>query len=236
MKYGFIAVEGPIGVGKTSLVRLLASRFGAHTVLESAENPFLEDFYREKKGAAFQAQLFFLLSRYRQQRDLSQGNLFQQQVVADYLFAKDRIFAYLNLNDEELAIYEKLYGLLEDDIRHPDLTIYLQATESVLLQRIDKRRRLLERRIAESYIQELNRAYDYFFYHYRASPLLIIDTSRIDFVERSVDFEEVISQIEKMEKGVQFYAPLGTQVGTRRPRRSLLPDRGEGNLFQRGGQ
>ncbi len=236
MKYRFIAVEGPIGVGKTSLVRLLASRFGAHTVLESAENPFLEDFYREMKGAAFQAQLFFLLSRYRQQRDLSQGNLFQQQVVADYLFAKDRIFAYLNLNDEELAIYEKLYGLLEDDIRHPDLTIYLQATESVLMQRIDKRRRLLERRIAESYIQELNRAYDYFFYHYRVSPLLIIDTSRIDFVERSVDFEEVISQIEKMEKGVQFYAPLGTQVGTRRPRRSLLPDRGEGNLFQRGGQ
>jgi deoxyadenosine/deoxycytidine kinase len=236
VKFRFIAVEGPIGVGKTSLVERLAPRCGAKSVFESLENPFLLDFYDEKEGAAFQAQLFFLLNRYRQQRDLSQGDLFQEKVITDYIFAKDRIFAYLNLTDDELAIYEKLYALLEADVPRPDLTIYLQAEDSVLMQRIQKRHRRYERDLAESYITEMNRAYNYFFYHYKSSPLLVIDTSRIDFVEREEDLEEILSQIEKMEKGIQFYSPLGAREGPRRPLRSLLPGRGEGRLFQRGGK
>ncbi len=236
MKFRFIAVEGPIGVGKTSLVDRLASRFGARSVLESVENPFLSGFYAEKKGAAFQTQLFFLLSRYRQQRDLAQGELFREKVITDYIFAKDRIFAHLNLTDEELNIYEKLYALLAPDIPQPDLTVYLQASDSVLLGRIRKRRRTYEGELAETYITEMNKAYNYFFYHYPSSPLLVIDTSRIDFVEREEDLQEIVDQIEKMEKGVQFYAPLGSPPGPRRPIRSLLPGRGGGRLFQRGGK
>ncbi len=236
MKFRFIAVEGPIGVGKTSLVERLAPRFGARAELESVDNPFLANFYAEADGAAFQTQLFFLLSRYRQQRDLSQADLFQSKVMTDYIFAKDRIFAYLNLNDDELAIYDKLYALLEADIPRPDLTIYLQASESVLMERIRKRRRTYERELADSYITEMTRAYEYFFHHYQSSPLLVIDTSRIDFVGREDDLLEVQAQIEKMENGVQFVSPLGARQGPRRPLRSLLPGRGEGRLFQRGGK
>lgn len=236
VKFRFIAVEGPIGVGKTSLVERLAPRFGARTVLESAENPFLREFYAERPGAAFQAQLFFLLSRYRQQRGLSQGDLYQDRVITDYLFAKDRIFAYLNLTDAELALYEKLYGLLEPDVPSPDLTIYLQAEDAVLIERIRLRRRPYESELADAYVAEVNRAYNYFFHHYRSSPLLAIDTSRLDFVGRDKDLEEVLGQIEQMEKGVQVYTPLGARQGPRRPLRSLLPRRGEGGLFQRGGK
>jgi len=218
MKFKFIAVEGPIGVGKTSLVDLLAARFDAVKILERTENPFLEEFYRDRPGAAFQAQLFFLLNRYQQQKELSQGNLFNQVTLSDYVFAKDKIFAYLNLDDSELMIYEKLYALLEPNIPRPDLVIYLQATDRVLMERIRRRSRDYELGISEKYIAELNRAYNYFFFHYTSTPLLVIDTSDIDFVQRIDDLNELVSQIEQMEKGVQYYIPLGAAEGPRRER------------------
>jgi deoxyguanosine kinase len=216
MKFRHIAVEGAIGVGKTSLVDLLAARFDALKVLEQTDNPFLEDFYRDKQGAAFQAQLFFLMNRYQQQKELTQGDLFNQVTLSDYIFAKDKIFAYLNLDDSELLIYEKLYALLEQNIPRPDLVIYLQASEKVLLERIRRRSRDFEIGISERYIAELNRAYNYFFFHYTATPLLVIDTTDIDFVERVDDLNELVAQIEQMEKGVQYYIPLGAGDGPRR--------------------
>src|SRR5436309_7967426 len=158
MNFRFIAVEGPIGVGKTSLVDLLAERFEAARILEKVENPFLHDFYQDRPGAAFQCQLFFLLNRFRQQQELAQANLFQQATVCDYIFAKDKIFAYLNLTDSELMLYEKLYGVLEEQVPHPDLVIYLQARDEVLMARIRGRERDYEREISDTYVAELNRA------------------------------------------------------------------------------
>jgi deoxyadenosine/deoxycytidine kinase len=210
MKYKFIAVEGPIGVGKSSLVSLLASHFKARTIQEDVNNPFLRDFYQDKPGSAFQCQLFFLLSRYRQQMELQQADLFEQATLCDYLFAKDKIFAYLNLSDEELMIYERLYPVLEEKVPKPDLVIYLQASTDVLLERIRRRSRDLEREIAEGYLTEVNRAYNYFFFHYDATPLLVINTSEIDFVHRGADLEELIRQIEGMERGTRYFVPLGS--------------------------
>jgi deoxyguanosine kinase len=210
MNFKFIAVEGPIGVGKTSLVDLIAERFEARRVLESVENPFLHDFYQDRPGAAFQCQLFFLLSRFRQQQELAQGNLFKQAVVCDYIFAKDKVFAYLNLDDSELMLYEKLYGVLEEQVPHPDLVIYLQARDEVLMQRIRRRQKDYERDISEKYVAELNRGYNHFFFHYNRTPLLVIDTSEIDFVKRGEDLDELFRQIQAMQKGVQYYIPLGS--------------------------
>jgi deoxyadenosine/deoxycytidine kinase len=215
MNFRFVAVEGPIGVGKSSLVDLLASRFGAVKVLERIENPFLRDFYKDKPGAAFQAQLFFLLNRCMQQQELAQTDLFQQVTICDYLFAKDKIFAYLNLDDSELMLYERLYSVLSEKVPQPDLVIYLQAGTDVLLERIRGRRRDYESEISESYVNELNQAYNYFFYHYTASPLLVINTSEIDFVHREGDLDDLVQQIGNMTRGVQYYTPLGTANGTR---------------------
>jgi len=208
MNSGLIAVEGPIGVGKSTLVEGLASRFNAVKVLEKIDNPFLRAFYEEKQGAAFQAQLFFLLNRFVQQRDLSQTDLFQQTTLCDYLFAKDKIFAYLTLDDSELMIYERLYGLLSAEIPRPDLVIYLQASTEVLIERIRKRRRDFEAEIAPKYIEDLNQAYNYFFYHYRETPLLVINTTDIDFVENESDLDDLAAQIRTMGKGVQYYMPM----------------------------
>ncbi len=211
MNFKFIAVEGPIGVGKTSLVDFLADRLEARKVLESVENPFLHEFYQDSPGAAFQCQLFFLLNRFRKQQELAQGNLFKQSVVCDYIFAKDKIFAYLNLNDSELMLYEKLYGLLDEQVPHPDLVIYLQARDEILMERIRKREREYEKEISDTYVSELNRAYNYFFFHYNRTPLLVIDTSNIDFVKSQEDLEEILRQISSMQKGVQYYIPLGSR-------------------------
>ncbi|MGH9867376.1 MAG: deoxynucleoside kinase [Candidatus Polarisedimenticolia bacterium] len=208
MQARFIAVEGPIGVGKSSLVELLATRYNAVRVLEKIENPFLRDFYREKSGAAFQTQLFFLLNRYMQQRDLAQSDLFHQVTLCDYLFAKDKIFAYLNLDDAELMIYEKLYGLLADTIPRPDLVIYLQATPAVLSERIRRRKRDYEAEISDKYLEDLNQAYNYFFYHYTETPLLVINTTDIDFVQNESDLEDLVGQIQNMGRGVQYYMPM----------------------------
>jgi deoxyadenosine/deoxycytidine kinase len=215
MNFRFVAVEGPIGVGKSSLVELLASRFGAVKMLERIENPFLREFYKDKPGAAFQTQLFFLLNRCMQQQELAQTDLFHQVTICDYLFAKDKIFAYLNLDDSELMLYERLYTVLSERVPQPDLVIYLQASTEVLLERIRRRRRDYETEIAEKYVNELNQAYNYFFYHYTASPLLVINTSEIDFVHREGDLEDLVNQIENMTRGVQYYTPLGTTKGPR---------------------
>jgi deoxyadenosine/deoxycytidine kinase len=215
MKYRFVAVEGPIGVGKSSLVDLLAERFNAVKVAERIENPFLREFYRDKPGAAFQTQLFFLLNRFHQQQELAQGDLFQQITICDYLFARDKIFAYLNLDDSELMIYERLYGLLAEKVPQPDLVIYLQASTEVLMERILGRKRDFEAEIAEPYVNDLNQAFNYFFYHYTETPLLVINTSEIDFVHRKEDLDDLVSQIRNMNRGVQYYSPLGTGKGTR---------------------
>jgi deoxyadenosine/deoxycytidine kinase len=212
MKHRYIAIEGSIGVGKTSLVEALASRFDTAKVLESIENPFLVDFYNDRPGAAFQAQLFFLLSRYRQLVDLAQKDLFSRLVITDYILEKDKIFAYLNLTDDELIIYDKLFSLLEENVPRPDLVIYLQAGTEVLMERIRKRRREFETNISEKYIAEVNRSYNHYFFHYDTTPLLVVNTSEIDFVNREEDLEDLIEQIRNMERGVQYYVPLGSRT------------------------
>jgi deoxyadenosine/deoxycytidine kinase len=212
MKFRSIAVEGPIGVGKTSFVDRLSRKFDANQVLEDIENPFLQQFYEDKQGAAFQAQLFFLLSRYRQLQELNQRDLFRQITLLDYMFPKDKIFAYLNLDDSELLIYDKLYSLLEEQVPKPDLCIFLQAETKTLVERIRGRNRDYEREISEAYINEVNKAYNYFFFHYNQTPLLVIDTTSIDFVKHEHHLDELVEQIRKMEHGVQYYRPLGSSA------------------------
>lgn len=204
----FIAIEGPIGVGKTSLATLLGRRLGARLVLERpGENPFLDDFYRDSRRYAFKTQLFFTLSRYMQQQEFSQQDLFHDLLITDYMFAKDKIFAYLTLDDKELALYEKLVDLIEPDIPTPDLIIYLQATTEVLMERVRQRGCTFERRLSEEYLRSLNEAYNYYFFHYDASPLLIVNTSDIDFVHRQADLDDLIEQIRRPHGGTTFYGP-----------------------------
>ena len=212
MKFRTIAVEGPIGVGKTSFVELLAKKLDAIRVLEKVDNPFLRDFYQDKQGASFQAQLFFLLSRYRQLQELAQRDLFHQVTLCDYIFPKDKIFAYLNLDDSELLIYDKLYAMLEPQVPQSDMVIFLQAETRTLVERIKRRRRDYEHEISEAYINEVNKAYNYYFFHYSQTPLLVIDTTSIDFVHQSEHLDELEAQIRKMDRGVQYYRPLGSSV------------------------
>ncbi len=212
MKFRLIAVEGPIGVGKTSLVELLARELRAAKVLEKVDNPFLKAFYDDRPGAAFQAQLFFLLSRYRQLQELAQRDLFHQVTLVDYIFPKDKIFAYLNLDDSELLIYNRLYEMLEPQVPKPDLVIFLQAETPALVERIRRRRRDYEQQISEAYVNEVNKAYNYYFFHYSQTPLLVIDTTGIDFVHDKQHLEEVVSQIKRMDRGVQYYRPLGSKL------------------------
>lgn len=210
MDFHYIAVEGPIGVGKTSFVEMLSAQLSANKIMEDINNPFLEEFYRDVPGAAFQTQLFFLLTRYQQQQKLQQADLFQQTIVCDYIFQKDKIFAYLNLSDSELLIYEKLYALLESTVPRPDLVIYLQASQDVLLQRIKKRNLEYEKSISREYLKELTQAYNYFFFHYKLSSLLVINTSDIDFVENPVDLHDLVKMIRGMGKGTKYYVPQGS--------------------------
>ena len=206
-----IAVEGPIGVGKTSLVGLLAKRFSGTQILEDAANPFLADFYAGKKGAAFQTQMFFLLSRYRQQQEIAQIDLFRNLVIADYTFAKDKIFAYLTLNDAEIALYDKLYATLAASVPRPDLVVHLTASVETCLARIRKRGRTFEKAIAPEYLKSLVEAYNYFFYHFRECPLLVVETNEIDFVERKGDLEDLIAQVTRPFRGTQIYVPRGSK-------------------------
>ena len=208
MKFHHIAIEGPIGVGKTSLVKRLAQKFDAHVVMENIENPFLKDFYEERTGAAFQAQLFFLLNRYQQQVELAQRDLFRQLTISDYVFAKDKIFAYLTLTDGELVIYNRLYDMLEPQVRKQDLVIYLHATTDVLQARIKSRKRDYESDISADYLAQVNEAYNHYFFHYKDTPLLVIDTSQIDFVHETADLDDLVERIRTMDRGVQYYNPL----------------------------
>ena len=213
LKQRYIAVEGPIGVGKTALTRALARRFAARTVFEIVEeNPFLASFYQDRNKFAFQTQLFFLLSRFKQQQELFQQELFTQATVSDYLFAKDRIFASITLDPNELALYERIYEHLGPRVMKPDLVIYLQARLDVLLGRIRKRGREFERKFDADYLAELARTYNDFFHRYEETPLLVINTSDIDFVESEKDFEELIRAVGSIRAGTHYYQPLGTKV------------------------
>jgi deoxyadenosine/deoxycytidine kinase len=208
MRFQYIAVEGVIGVGKTAVVERLAERLDATTVLEEwAQNPFLKAFYEGAPGAAFQAELFFLLSRYRQQQELLQRNLFQSYTVSDYVFEKSRLYAYLNLEDSELLIYEKLYALLAESVPRPELVVYLQAPTEVLLKRIRARGRPEESRLGEEYLAEVNRAYNHYFFHYSHTPLLVVNTSDLDFARRPEDLDDLMKQVAGMGKGTQYYVP-----------------------------
>lgn len=205
-----IAVEGPIGVGKTSLVELLASRFEGVKILEDVTNPFLGPFYRGKEGAAFQVQLFFLLSRHQQHIELSQTELFTRLVVSDYTMPKDRIFARMNLDDEEFRLYDRLYRLLTARLPRPDLVIYLEASVEMCMKRIRMRGREYERGMDPEYLHKLKDAYNAFFYRYSETPLLVVNTDEIDFVNKAEDFENLIQQIARIRQGTQVYVPLGS--------------------------
>ncbi len=208
MAFHYLAIEGPIGVGKTTVVELLAQRLDARTSLEDwATNPFLHGFYDGKAGAAFQTELFFLLSRYRQQQDLLQRQLFAQATLSDYLFEKSRLFAYLNLDDSELLIFEKLFGLLAEGVPRPDLVVYLQAPTEVLLKRVKQRGRAEESALSEEYLAEVNRAYSHYFFHYSATPLLVVNTADVDFVANPEDLDDLLKQIRCMGKGTRYYVP-----------------------------
>jgi deoxyadenosine/deoxycytidine kinase len=210
MAFQYIAIEGPIGAGKTSLAERLATRLDATAVLEDTDNPFLGDFYSGRPGAALQAQLFYLLNRHRQQIALRQGDLFAQATIADYLFDKDKIFAYLNLDDNELFIYQRLYDLLVKDISPPDLVIYLQAPTDVLVRRIRDRERDDDSDRPEpgaDYVREMNEAYQHFFFHYTATPLLVVETSQVDLHGSDDALDDLIRQINTMKRGTQYYVP-----------------------------
>ena len=206
MKFRYIAIEGVIGVGKTTLVEALAERLDATQVLEEwEENPFLKPFYDGKAHSGFQTELFFLLSRYRQQRELAQRKLFADTLVADYVFEKSRLFAYLNLDDSDLLIFDKLYATLAEGLPKPDLIIYLQAPTDLLMRRIQGRGRPEERSIAREYIAELGQAYSHYFFHYDATPLLVVNTEDVDFSKRPEDVDDLLRQLRSLSGGTQYY-------------------------------
>ncbi len=210
----YIVVEGPIGVGKSSLTNILSERFKARKIMEVVEeNPFLNSFYSDRAKFAFQTQMFFLLSRFKQQQDLFQQDLFSSVTVSDYLFAKDRIFATLTLDKNELALYDRVYDALGTRVAKPDLVIYLQARQDVLLHRIKKRGREFERRFDPQYLEDLTRTYNDFFFHYSDTPLLVINTSDIDFVNNQDDLENLLSVIRKTKHGTHHYIPVSVKRG-----------------------
>lgn len=205
-----IAIEGVIGAGKTSLANKLSSMLNAKVVLERfEENPFLSKFYEDPIHYAFQTQIFFLLSRYKQQQELFQADLFHQFLVTDYIFEKDKIFAYLNLADDELKLYESLIGSMEHNIPAPDLVVYIQSSVDRLMTNIKRRSRDIEKNMSTEYIRDLNEAYNYFFFRYKAAPLLIVNATAIDFVNNEKDFEELVTEIFRINKApVEYYNPL----------------------------
>jgi len=209
----YVCVEGVIGVGKTSLCEMLGRQFGARLVLEEVDgNPFLPKFYSDRGAYAFQAQLWFLLSRHRQLSEaVEQQDLFHAVTVSDYMFAKNGIFAEMNLRDDELALYGSVAGMFGAAFPQPDLAVYLQASTETLLKRIERRARPFERQIDAQYVDGLNRAYDNFFFQYTASPLLIINTNEIDFIDDARDFLEVMEQIVNVRPGTNVYNPMGAK-------------------------
>jgi deoxyadenosine/deoxycytidine kinase len=206
----YIAVEGPIGVGKTTFAKILAEHLAAHMILEkSDENPFLADFYKNRSKYALQTQLFFLVSRYQQQMKLVSHDLFMQRIVTDYTFDKDRLFAQINLEEKEMFLYDKIAEMLGKTIPHPDLIVYLQASTENLVTRIHKRAVSYEKNIDIRYLDELNEAYNFYFFNYDKGPLLVVKTDEIDFVENNEDLADLLAQISKPIKGTHYYVPPG---------------------------
>ena len=202
----YIAIEGVIGAGKTSLAKKINERLNGKLILEQFDtNPFLEKFYVDRKRYAFQTQMFFLINRFKQQEELSQEDLFTDYIISDYLFEKDRIFAYLNLSSEELKLYESIYPLLAGALRKPDLVVYLQSSTDRLMFNIKNRNRKIERALSKSYISELSDAYNHFFFRYNSSPLLIVNSTGIDFVKSENDFDELFKQIFREDRGFTEY-------------------------------
>ena len=205
----YVAIEGPIAVGKTSLAKLLSERLGARLILEGfGENPFLTDFYEEPERYAFQTQLFFLLQRYQQQQELRQVDMFHNLLIADYMFVKDRLFASLNLDEKEMTLYDMVANLLEKNVISPDLVIYLQADTDTLMRNIARRGRDMEKNISEEYIDALNQLYTEYFFRYQDTPLVIINTNNIDFVHNQEDLDEVINYIRQPVTGTKFFNPV----------------------------
>jgi deoxyguanosine kinase len=206
----YIAIEGVIGAGKTSLAKKLSQKLEAQLVLEEFEtNPFLEKFYEDRTRYAFQTQMFFLINRYKEQQKLNQEDLFSNFIVSDYIFEKDQIFAYLNLSDDELVLYDNLFPLLQRDLRKPDLVVFLQSSIDRIMNNIKKRSRNIERNLSRSYINDLSDAYNNFFFKYGNTPLLIVNTTDIDFVNREKDFEELYKQIFRTDRGfVEYFNPV----------------------------
>jgi deoxyguanosine kinase len=205
----YLVIEGVIGAGKTSLARMISERLQAQLVLEEVEeNPFLKDFYKDRARFAFQTQMHFLFSRYQQQLELKQTDLFSDKLVSDYLFQKDKIFASLNLADREMALYDKLIGWLELEVVKPDIVVYLQAHPDTLMARISRRDRPFERDMEKDYITRLNDAYNHHFFHYTDTPLLVVDTNAIDFVNQQDDYEDLVKRILSHRQGTLYYRPI----------------------------
>jgi deoxyadenosine/deoxycytidine kinase len=207
----YIAVEGPIRVGKSTLSQILSERLNAQRVAEPEDNQFLQAFYEGETGAAFQAQLSFLIGRFEQLRLLDPGSRSQKTIVADFIFEKDKLFACLNLSDQELETYNRYYNFFREQLPTPDLVIYLQATPEVLKKRLKKKNSVSEKAISDDYLQEVVKAYEHFFFHYTSSDLLIVNTSEIDFVDRNEDLKELLRKITEPIKGTQYFLPLGSQ-------------------------
>ena len=207
----YIAVEGPLRVGKSTLARILAERLNAQRVIEPETNPFLSAFYEGERGAAFQTQFAFLVRRFEQLRALDLNPHSQRTVVADFIFEKDKLFACLNLTDQELDTYNLYYNYFREQVPTPDLVIYLQATPDVLKKRLKKKNAPGERAVNDEYLQEVVKAYEHFFFHYTSSDLLIVNTSEIDFVDRNEDLQELLRKVSAPIKGTQYFLPLGGQ-------------------------
>src|SRR5499427_8439605 len=207
----YIAVEGPIRVGKSTLARILGERLNAQRVIEPEDNPFLKAFYEGERGAAFQAQFAFLIRRFEQLRALDLGARSQRTIVTDFIFEKDKLFACLNLTDQELDTYNRYYNFFREQLPNPDLVIYLQASPEVLKKRLKKKNAAGEKAINEDYLEEVIKAYEHFFFHYTSSDLLIVNTSDIDFVERNEDLQELLRKVSAPIKGTQYFLPLGSQ-------------------------
>ena len=203
-----IAIEGVLKSGKDKLANILAQKIGGKVIFDIVENPYLKDFYDEKEGAAFLAQLVFLVNRYHQQVRLMQRDLFEERIICDYLFEKDKIYAYQTLTDDELIVYERIYSVLSERITKPDLTIYLQVSLPTVLKRIAKEGSTLEKNISEKYLEDILEAFDFFFFNYQATPLLVVKADDLDF-NREEDIMDLVSKIRQMKKSPLYYVPLG---------------------------